>query len=586
MSIRNAAVITLFCAVAAYSGLSLEQKKDAAQGQQTSRFSLQTNLVLVPVIVTTKNGEHVTGLTKEDFEVKEDGKDQTIVRLDEVTAEPEKVKAEAPGANRFSNQLVAEHPKKLVIIALDEINTPFAGRAETRRGVMGFLSRNVDANTLLALISLQPNGIHLIHNFTSDPRVMVAAVRKVESTLSPRDIRAQDIPGENTEIDAEALQLQALLTGADFSTATSANQLAAAARAASAQNRAQVDASQESQSALLTLECLQQVAYYFGAVPGRKSFIWATAAFPFSLGSGARELTRGTVYDDWQRTFHALQDANIAVYPVDVSGLVTGSAGANTLQNIDSTQISNNSGAGIAARTQQLDAASSGAFLNPSEARHETMRYLSDMTGGEAFYNSNNGAELFRRAGDDSAQYYVLAYYAGSTGRQGWRKLSVKVRRNGTKVRARSGYFFRSPGADSDAERIAKETIALDSDLNFSTLPLTGVWQQIEPNGKQRSVHFLLTVPAGVTSIDTDEKNRISMDFRVLVKNAAGQIAATIGQRLDTNLDQMGVDQVQNHGLDYTNVLNLDPGEYKVHFVVRDNLRGSLGSVVVPLKVE
>jgi len=33
-------------------------------------------------------------------------------------------------------------------------------------------------------------------------------------------------------------------------------------------------------------------------------------------------------------------------------------------------------------------------------------------------------------------------------------------------------------------------------------------------------------------------------------------------------------------------VLTLPPNTYTVHFVVRDNLRGTLGSVVTPLKVE
>ena len=66
----------------------------------------------------------------------------------------------------------------------------------------------------------------------------------------------------------------------------------------------------------------------------------------------------------------------------------------------------------------------------------------------------------------------------------------------------------------------------------------------------------------------------------------AGKEVANISQRLDTKLKPEGVDQIQNRGIDYTNVLTLAPGDYKVHMIVRDNLRGTLGSMVTPLKVD
>ena len=594
MTLRNTACLLLLmtmCLAGAQDRKAQDRKKEDSQQQgELFKFSIGANLVLVPVVVTDGKGNHITGLKSEDFEVKEDGKVQTIARLDELSAETAKVPLGPIEQNRFSNEVDVEHPRKLEIIAFDRINTTFAENRDASRGLVNFLSNGVDSNTLLALITLDPNGIHLVHNFTSDPAVLISAIRKFHATLSPRDARVMDLPGDTPQVDAEVLQLQALFNGADLSQANTANAAGVAARDLRAQSLAQVDASVRNQGALATLECLQQVAEYFGGVPGRKSLIWASAAFPFNLGGGARELTRGTTYTDWQATFHALQDANIAMYPVDVSGLLPGTAGANTLQNIDSTQIMNNSGAGIAARTQQLDAVSNGAFLNPADARHETMGWLADMTGGEAFYNSNNAAGLFHKAGEDAAQYYMIGYYTKNTTKPGWRKISVKVRHEHAKVRARSGYFFHPVGADHDSMAMAQEVralnMALDSDLSFTSVPLHGVWQPSQPAGAQRKVPFVLSLPGGVVLIDAEHQNRISLDFRVVAQNAAGKVVANIGQRLATSLDQKGIAQVQNRGIDYTNLLTLNPGEYKVHFVVRDNLRGTVGSMVVPLHVQ
>ena len=214
------------------------------------------------------------------------------------------------------------------------------------------------------------------------------------------------------------------------------------------------------------------------------------------------------------------------------------------------------------------------------------MRQLAEMTGGEAFYNSNNGAELFRRAGLDSGQYYVLAYHTKDTTKPGWRKLNVKVARDGVKVRARSAVYFHNAQSDPEAMRQREELMAMQSDLSFTSIPIQGQWQQIEPAGNDRKVHFLLSIPPGVPYIDAEHENHISYDFRFVVTNPSGLVVSKNGQRLETNLNALNVTQIQTKGLDYTNELLLPPGQYTVHFVVRDNLRGALGSVVTPLKVE
>jgi VWFA-related protein len=561
-------------ATPAWQGNKPDQSKQP--GSESPKFSVGTHLVLVPVIVTDKSGAHVPGLTANEFEVKEEGKVQAIVRLDELTAETSKVQGTPVAAKRFTNQVAAEHPKKLEIIALDQVNTPFASVRDGNRALVEFLARNVDANTLLALVALTHNGPRIIHNFTSEPAPLIAAVKKVQATLNARDTRVLESPGDSSQADFEALQITAILNGADVASISTPAQLAAVARA----QRAQVDASRQTQEGLITLENFQQLAQYFRGVPGRKSLIWASTAFPFSLGSDARSSTRGTTIDDWQRTFQMLTDANIAVYPVDIGGLLPGASATNT---IDLT----NAQGSVANRSAQLGAMERGEYTDPTVGRHETMGQVADMTGGQAFYNSNDGAELFRRAGEDAGQYYVLAYYTKDTGKYGWRKLAVKADRPGLKVRARSGFFFLDPKKEAGPNASVRDLkMAVTSELSFSSVPFSGEWQEIEPAGKQKKVHFVLSIPAGVAAIDTEHENHISLEFLIRAIDASGKEAAIISQRYDTKLPPDGVTQMQTQGVDYANVLTLAPDNYKVHFVVRDNLRGTLGSIVTPLKVE
>lgn len=588
--LRFAFAIVLFAAACVIGSATQENKQTPpAQAEQSPipTFSVGANLVIVPVIVTDKHGQHVPGLKTEDFEVKEEGAVQKIVRLDEVNADDTLVKKEAAGDSKtFSNKLSAEHPKKLVIIALDQINTPFQNSSDGHRMLVDFLSKNVDANTLIALVALGQNGSHVIHDFTRSPAVLQAAVQKLKTSISSRDALSQDLTGDNSQADIEVAQLTAILNGADVPTSGSLADMMAAARASGPALRARADASRVAQNSLVTLENFQQLALYFGGIPGRKSLIWASTGFPFSLGAAPQSTTRGTQIEDWQRTVRMLTDANIAVYPVDIGGLLPG-ANANNIQSLNSALIkSGGAEGGVGARQAQLDGVDNGAFLDPTGARHETMRQVAEMTGGQPFYNSNDGRELFRRAGEDASQYYMLSYYTKDTGKYTWRKLSVKVHHPDVKVRARSGFFFRNPGSENEGTRQAEERMAVSSDLDFTAMPVSGTWQQTEPAGNQRRVHFILSVPAGVPFVDNERQNHVSFDFMAVASDASGKIVAQVGQRLDTNLDAQSLAQVQGKGLDYSNALTLPPGQYKVHFVVRDNLKGVIGSMSSPLKVE
>ncbi|HEX4486652.1 MAG TPA: hypothetical protein VH088_10320 [Terriglobales bacterium] len=54
-------------------------------------FTSRAELVLVPVLVTDKQGNHINGLKKEDFTVLENGAEQKVVTFDEVTSDTHRV---------------------------------------------------------------------------------------------------------------------------------------------------------------------------------------------------------------------------------------------------------------------------------------------------------------------------------------------------------------------------------------------------------------------------------------------------------------------------------------------------------------
>jgi hypothetical protein len=100
--------------------------KTTADQEGKIEFRTQTVLVQVPVVVTDKNGNHIHGLSKENFQVLENGKEQTFSTFEELIASSTKLPVVTPKPGEFSNLTLSEQqPRAVTVIALD---TNFFGR--------------------------------------------------------------------------------------------------------------------------------------------------------------------------------------------------------------------------------------------------------------------------------------------------------------------------------------------------------------------------------------------------------------------------------------------------------------------------
>ncbi len=208
------------------------------------------------------------------------------------------------------------------------------------------------------------------------------------------------------------------------------------------------------------------------------------------------------------------------------------------------------------------------------------------MTGGRAFYNTNDLTTSFKRAADDAANYYLLSYYLDTKNtKAGWRALKVKVRRPGTEVRARSGFFVTNATMNSTTSHQSDMAFALTSPFDSTGIPLTVRWKTTSADGEKKKVQFGLHVaPEGVTI--EGERNLMDLEFAIIALTAkSGTAADTISQTLQGAAKPETLAKLRADGLAYSNALELPPGQYTVRFVVRDNPSGKIGSVSAPLTV-
>jgi VWFA-related protein len=109
-------------------------------------------------------------------------------------------------------------------------------------------------------------------------------------------------------------------------------------------------------------------------------------------------------------------------------------------------------------------------------ARQDTLRALAADTDGTAVINTNNIDGALRRIVDDLSSYYLMAYYTTNTKLDGrFRSITVRVKRDGVRVRARKGYrgytseeLSRGGTAPGAPESAAAVTAAITPVVSFS----------------------------------------------------------------------------------------------------------------------
>jgi|ERR1022692_526127 VWFA-related protein len=531
------------------------------------KFTARTELVLIPTLVTDKSGNHISGLKKEDFTVLENGAEQKVATFEEITSDPQRW-SRPRNPNEYSNTLAGQAAnRRVTLIVLDLLNTPFVDQAYARKDLLKYLTQSVDQREPTALYTLTRSGLHIIHDFTTDPRVLVAALHKVKGDAAQMVDDAGTVEAvtgsaspdgsagliDSGAVATEAQQIQAMLEDAELNFQSFQQRLAIT----------------------YTLQAMQQVAQALAGFPGRKSLIWASGGFPFNVSDNTMQLapagrdTLSDVLPMYERTWDLLNNAQIALYPVDVKGLQVVGTPSASVRNPGRNYTRNTSNRDLDTRA--------------------TLQTFAAMTGGRAYYNSNDLVKGFQNAVSDSAEYYMVGYYLDrSNTKPGWRKLVVKVKREHVEVRARSGFFVTNATVDPENNRNNDISSALQSPLDFTSLALVARWDKVEP-GKlpgKKHVKYSMHLAPDPALIDRADNNHLVLDFVVMAKTAEGKpVDQPSDQKYDAHLTPEKL-STMSQGIDYKGALDLAPGEYTVRFVIRDDLSGRVGSVAAPLKVE
>jgi VWFA-related protein len=519
-------------------------------------FRSRAILIQVPILVKQKSGEHLPGLTRSDFRIFEDGIEQRIASFEEVRIPDHLIPASAPTPGEYTN-IHADVPQVMTVIAVDMANTPHNDQIYARAQLVRYLAGRLSPNQRIALVSISTRGLGIIHDVDSDPQALIRALQRADA----------GIPATQAAISpstAPVLSMQNEFNPARSITAASLDQRVEEFMKAADAKDARNDSDRSIET---TLRAFQSIAWSLSGIPGRKSLVWITDGMPLARYStdGAMPGYLETLH---HRAIQSLNDAQVALYSVDASGL-----GGSKRSSPSSDRVLPGS-------------------LNPLNtldtvrtSTQTSMNMLADQTGGRAFYNTNNLEAAFRSVAEDSGSYYLLTYYLVSGhAKPGWRSLKVSLDRHGVNVRYRTGFYVPEGNDDLDANRRKDLEFALISPFNCTGVPMTIRWLPASTAAGSKAVNFAVHLSAESFTLDPDG-NRFNLEFAA-VAYKEGKNAGHAGDSLQGHLKDATLAKFKVKGLNYEDSLsNLSPGEYRVRFVVRDNLSGRVGSVSAPLVV-
>jgi VWFA-related protein len=424
MPIRRTVFLGLLAAVVLPFGIA--QSPPAVTSLTTG-----TKLVIVDVVVTDAKQNPVHNLTAADFSVLENGASEKIKSFEEHAANT--AKGEPPlnlPPGTFTNYTTAPAGAALNILLLDTLNTPLTDQSYVHSQIRLFL-KNTPPNAPLAIFGLGSR-LWLLQPFTADPRLLRAAIEAKSLKTSP--LLESTGRGDGSGSLSEQMQQLGGDTLLQNQIVERMKQFEADHNSAASQLRARY-----------TLEALNQIARYLGGMPGKKNLIWFSGSFPINVLPDSSLLGPYTdpfapvagSSDLFRKTARLLAQSQVAVYPVGAGGVST-----------SSVYDVQESGLQYDTRTHSIDTFANN--LNSASTQNAdkniTMQQMADQTGGHAFINTNGLADAVTKAIETGSNYYTLTYSPTDAVTDGkFRKIQLKLRRDGFTMAYRRGYYADAP---------------------------------------------------------------------------------------------------------------------------------------------
>lgn len=618
-----------------------QQTRKAEQGAQNGVLRIDTELVQIDLVVTDQHGKPVPDLRREDFELFEDGKKQTLTHFAIgtskqparwMTAEKKlsAISNEVSSANSVNGIIADQRPGqnfeaggRFIVLAVDDYHLSPANLIYVKRTLNKFVSEQMVAGDQIAIVSTSGN-VGLFQQFTGERQMLERAINRL-SVQEKKLENANSIP-RITEYQAELIEFGdrdaielAITDIMRFEAADQAGQGGASGpsgggnspprqgggrggqstQSQSGQNvpsqreileyrvrmQARMVMAMNGNYTQATLSTLESVIRNLRPLTGRKILVLLSDGF-FLSGTGVYS----KLYD-LRRITDAATRSGVVIYSIDARGLVTITPGGDASERVEFDPSVANAQSRIQMAT--INAKRDGLFALAAE------------TGGTLFFNSNDLNLGLQRVMNANETYYVLAYEPAESRRDGrFHKIEVRVADHPElKVRTRSGYFAPDEKAEK-AERKAEEkrleqlknlppekiTTELKAEKDkkmmagigalfpLREIPIEMAVDFVEMAGFSGAIVNTHVNAASLNFIEVNGRQQSVVEIAGYLFDERGKIANSFNEQININARPETLEQIKRQGFNYRRLVELKPGFYQARIAVREEKSGRLGS--------
>ncbi len=490
------------------------------------------------VVVRDKDGKLVRGLTRGDFVVMEDGKPQTVSSFD---------------FEEIENASLPSMATTTVLGAITQPGAPAAAPApEEARPAADMKDRRLIV-LFYDLGSMQPEEVS---------RAVQSGRDYIEKKMAPADILAVVSLTTSLSVDQDfTADRETLLASLNRLSPVEGSTAAGGADAEIAPDTGNSFVADDTEFNVFSTDCrldaLRAVADVLAGIEQKKSVIYFSGGVTQS-GMDNQAAVR-TLVDRAVR-------ANVSIYAADTRGLAALPAGGDA-----STASVRGTGA--------FSGRSMSSQRESFSAAQDTLSTIAEDTGGKAFFDVNEFAEVFDKVVEDTSSYYLLGYTSTNPTLDGrFRRIRVTLKQPGLKLEFRSGYYaprdFAHSGRDDRAQQLQEQLL---SDLPITDLPVHGSAGYFRLKENRYFVPVWFIVPGSQVQFSrASDTEKATLDVLGVIRDGQNRPVAWIQDTV--KLSVAATEDVQRRNVQYGTSFELPPGSYRLKVVIRENQLGTFGS--------
>jgi VWFA-related protein len=554
--------------VEARPGYQAGSGQEVVTRDSPASFKVRVNLVLVRVVVRDEHGKIIDNLKKEDFQIFDNRKPQTISTFSVETplshAVPVVSLSDRDSADS-ETQPAPNLPQRFISLFFDDLHLAMEDAVSVRSAGV----RILDAMGPADRVGIYTSSGQVTQEFTGDRQLLARTL----TSITPRPVNSTQGFHECPEItyyqadlienrnDQQALgvavedAVQCAFAGDETKTVMAAS----LARAAAARSLAAGDTASD-----YAYQHLYDSLRRLASMPGQRKMVFISPGFIIS----SLFAERSEVIDRSTR-------AGIVIDTLDARGLYAPDVGGDI--------------ADPPADSHRTAGYKSSYRVSAQSAQSEILGDFAAGTGGTFYHNRNDLEVALRESIAAPSTSYVLGFSPQNLKLNGsfhTLRVSLTGKQRFT-VQARRGYY--SPHTRKSPEETAKEEIqeAVFSQEEVRDLPVDLQTQFFRRDATAARLSVLVHVDLkGLRFRKVQDRNHDDLTLATAIFDENGNFVAGGQKILEMKLRDATLERMGRSGISVKSSFDVKPGNYLVRLVVRDK-EGELmaarnGAVVIP----